>query len=315
MVFKRKRTSFSYGARKSARSYRRRKVGYRKYVRKAATTRRPARFAFSRRSNRLNRVVAKTIRGMAETKIIPMRQSDWIQPGSTATGKGISTVKFVTGSTAVSQFGTYLPQGGFAAPQGDGKGNRDGQFIWLKGTTVHLSIQLDYVTTGARPGPITFRVICFKLKRALSPAGVTVSPDNNLFLRNDGSNQGDSTAAPADMDQMDMMLQPINTNSFYVISDRKFNLCHTQNLSAAGAGQAASAIQSNLKDHKTLTYRLKHETKARINVGQTDEPVDYDYRFMFAIYAFWPNAAAQAAADRPTAWSASIRGTTGFLDV
>jgi len=257
MAFKRIRRT--YGSRKPA-TTRRRFTRPRRYPASRTVRSRPARFGFSRRSNRFNRSVAKAVRGVAETHVIPLRQSDWIQPVAVSTGLGITAVKFVTGSTPGASFGSYLAQGGFSAPQGTGKNNRTGQFIWLKQSTVNLSIQLDYVTTTNRPGPITFRVICYKLKRALSPAGTTISPDNNLFLRNDGSNYGDATLAPNNMDQMDMALSPLNTNNFRIIKDMKINLCHTQNLVATSA---PTAIQTNMKDHCNLRFNLKHISSSR----------------------------------------------------
>ncbi len=308
----------SYGRRVRRRiGYARKKVGYRKYVRKASSRiyAKPSRFAFSRRANRLNTMVAKSIRGMAETKVIPWRQVDWAQPGQAGTGSGIAAVKFVAGTQPLAQFGTYLPVGGFNTNQGPTKNDRDGQFIWLKHSTVKLTIQLDNeVAIGIRAGPITFRVICFKLKRALSPAGITQVPDNTLFLKNDGNNFGDATPSPGNMTAMDLMLQPINTNNYQVISDRKFNLCHTQE-NASNAQTNNFAVQNNQKSYKTMTYTLNCNTKARVPAGTDTEPVDFDYRYAWAIYACYPNDPVTSQGDLPTTWSASIRGTTGFNDV
>lgn len=293
------------------------KVGYRKYIRKASgrtITSRPGRFQFSRRANRFNTAVAKSIRGMAESKVIAWRQIDYAQPVNTPTALGVSAVKFVAGDGALPSFGGYTPVGGFATSQGNTKADRDGQFVWLKGSTVNLTIQLDnQVPVADRAGPITFRVIVFKLKRALNPAGVSISPDNQLFLTNAGNNFGDSTAAPNNMGVMDMMLQPINTNSFSIICDRKFNLCHTQE-SASNAATNNFSVQTNMKSYKNMRLNLRANAKTRYQAGQSD-PQDYDYRTGFAIYACYPNDAPQSSADIPATWSASIRGTTTFNDV
>ncbi len=315
MPFKRKYGGTSYANKKRRVSGYRRKIGYRKYVRKAYGYRsaKPARFRFSRRANRLNTAVARTIRGMAETKIIALRQQDWTQPAATPTAPGVSTVKFITGTGAVTGYTGYNPVNGFAAPQGDGKNNRDGQFIWLKHTTAALTIQMDHLenVVSQRPAATKFRVIVFKAKRALNPLGLTTSPDTNLFLQNNGNNQGDSSTAVNAMNVMDMMLQPINTNSFLVLKDTQFTLQHTTDNSAANS----AAIQTNFPSNKTMRLRLNHNTKARIPLNSTDEPIDYDYRFAVAIYAFYPNQNPTTAVDTPLAWSASIRGTTGFNDV
>lgn len=287
---------------------RKRKTGARRYIRGAISIRqrRPTRLNYSRRNVSLNMAVANTIRGMAETKIIALRNTPWDQPIATPTGVGISQVKFVTGRNPVSQYGGYTPVGGFGAPQGDGKGNRDGQFIFLKHTSVALTINMDHVPLPEGiSSAISFRVICYKQKRALSPANQTLSPDKNLFLTNSGDNFGDSSAAPASMDSNDMLTQPINTNNFSVISDRKFTLSHTTD---------QDAVQK-YPSMKLLRYNLKHQTKARIPLGETDEPIDYNYRFCFAVYAFYPQQLAIAERDTPLSWSAGIRGTTTFNDV
>ncbi len=312
---KRKYGGTSYYSKKRRVSGYRRKIGYRKFASKAFgyRSKKPARFNFSRRANRLNTAVARTIRGMAETKIIALRQQDWTQPAATPTAPGVSTVKFITGSGAVAGYTGYSPVSGFAAPQGDGKNNRDGQFIWLKHTTAALTVQMDHLenVVSQRPSATKFRVIVFKAKRALNPLGQTTSPDTNLFLQNNGNNQGDSSTAVNAMNVMDMMLQPINTNSFYVLKDTQFTLQHTTDNSAANS----AAIQTNFPSNKTIRLRLPHNAKARIPLNSTDEPIDYDYRFAVAVYAFYPNQSPTTAVDTPLAWSASIRGTTGFNDV
>lgn len=306
-----------YGSRKRIRTIPyRRKVGYRKYVRKASGYRaKPARFRFSRSAYRLNTAVARTIRGMAETKVIAMREQNWAQPSATPTAPGVTQVKFITGSTALGQYTGYTPVGGFAAPQGDGKNNRDGQFIFLKHTTAALTIQMDHLSAStSRPAAIRFRVIVFKNKRAMDPSGLTLSPDFNLFLQNDGNNFGDSSTGANAMNIMDMQLQPLNTNSYTPLMDRQFTLQHTSEINPSTAGNNAVA-QTNFPSTKTIRLRFNHNTKARIPLDATDEPIDYNYRFAVAIYAFWPNQAYATAGDDPLTWSASIRGTTGFNDV
>jgi len=288
-----------------------RKIGYRKYAGKAASYRRkPARFGFSRRANRFNTAVARSIRGMAESKIIALRQQDWSQPADTVSAPGISTVKYITGDGPVNGYTGYIPVEGFRAPQGDGKNNCDGQFVWLKHTTAALTIQMDHLASIGIGSAVKFRVLVFKAKRALNPLGVTTSPDTNLFLTNAGNNQGDSSATG--MNVMDMMLQPKNTNSFYFLKDTQFTLQHPQEFAQAGNDGIA---QTNFPSNKTLRLRFNHNTKARYQLGGNDSPVDYDYRFAVAIYAFYPNQAPTSTQDVPRTWSASFRGTTSFNDV
>ncbi len=290
--------------------FRRRKVGARRYIGKATRTirqRKPSRFGPSRSTYRLNTAIASTIRSMAETKIIALRNSPWVQPINTPTGVGLSAVKFVLGSTAVPQYGAYLPSGGFNAPQGDTKNNRDGQFIYLKGSTVNIQISMDHQPVAGPAGLsscISFRAICFKQRRYASPANQTLTPDTNLFLTNAGDNFGDSSAAPANMDPNDMLLQPLNTNNFQIISDKKFTLSHTTD---------SEAVQK-YKSFKVLRYKLNHNCKARYQTT-TDEPIDYNFRYCFAIYAYYPQQLPVSPADTPLSWSAGIRGTTTFNDL
>ncbi|AXQ66051.1 MAG: putative capsid protein [Cressdnaviricota sp.] len=298
--YKRKRTPL-------LKNGRRRRFGARRFMGKASRTirqRKPARFAPSRSTYRLNTAVARTIRSMAETKIIPFREQEWSQPAATPTGVGIAAVKFVSGATSVTQYPNYLPVSGFNASQGDTKNSRDGQFCYLKGSSVALTIQMDHEPTPGTTSCISFRVICFKQRRYASPAGSTMSPETNLFLTNAGSNFGDGSAAPNNMTPMDILLQPCNTNNYQIISDRKFVLSHTSD---------ESAVQK-YNSYKVLRYKLNHNTKARY-LTTTNEPVDYNYRFLWAVYAYYPQQAPASGADMPLTWSASIRGTTGFNDL
>lgn len=322
MPLKRKYAYGQHGARvrrKFAPRFGRRKLGARRYFSKAFTSvkqRRPTRFRYSRAANRLNSAVAQSIRGMAETKVIGWRASQFREPAPTSTGDGISYVKFIAGQTPVTTYPDYLPVGGFLAPQGDGKNNRDGQFIWLKGSTVNLTIQANHTTVVGRPAPIHFRVIVFKTKRALSPMGTTVVADTDLFLTNSGGNVGDSTASPNNMKPQDMMLQPINTNNFAVLMDKKFRLGHTQTTAdQSGAAETnPQALNRWLGSVKNFRINLKHASKTRYDT-LTNEPNDLNYRWCFAIYAYYPEQAPSTQSDTPLGWSASIRGTTTFMDV
>jgi len=312
MAGKRRYGGTSYSRPKRRTSGYRKKVGYRKYVRKASSTvyqRKPARFAYSRTANRLNVAVARSIRGMAESKVIALREQEWIQPQAVLGGGAISSVKWVTGQTPVTSMSGYNPVGGFLANQGDGKANRDGQFIWLKGTTANLTIQMDHTAVSGRPGPTSFRVMVFKAKRALNPSGTSLEPGSSLFLTNAGDNIGDGVSGANAMGPMDMMLQPVNTNNWYTICDKKFNLAHTQTVPGENEG-----LRRNMPSYKNIRLSLKHQTKARYDLG-SNEPTDYNYRFAIAIYAFYPNQSPTITADLPLGWSASLRGTTTFNDV
>jgi len=314
MAFGRKRSyapSYGRSTRRRLSGYRK-KVGYRKYVRKASSTvyqRKPTRFTYSRAANRLNVAVARSIRGMAESKVIALREQEWIQPQAVAGGGAISAVKWVTGQTPVVSMSGYNPVGGFLATQGDGKANRDGQFIWLKGTTANLTIQMDHSAITGRPGPTSFRVMVFKAKRALSPQGTSLDPGNSLFLTNAGDNIGDAVSGANQMGPMDIMLQPVNTNNWYTICDKKFNLAHTQTVPGDNEG-----LRRNMPSYKNIRLNLKHNTKARYNLD-SNEPTDYNYRYAIAIHAYYPNQQPTTPADLPLGWSASLRGTTTFNDV
>jgi hypothetical protein len=299
---------------KPTRSFSRTKFGYRKFAGKASSvrTRKPARFGFSRRAYRLNTAVARTIRGMAETKIIPFRQNDFSQPTEGPTGIGM--IKYITGATALPvQYDGYTAVQGFQAPQGDGKNNRDGQFIFLKHSTVALTVQMDsLIPAGVNPSAVRFRVIVFKNKRAMDPAGATMSPNTSLFLQNNGNNMGDATTGVGAMNNMDMMLQPLNTNNFTILKDTQFTLQHSvDNLTQTAQTTPTPIAQTKYPSCKVMRLRFNHNTKARIPLNATDEPVDYNYRFAVAVYAFWPNGNATVATDTPLTWSASIRGTPG----
>jgi len=115
------------------------------------------------------------------------------------------------------------------------------------------------------------------------------------------------------MNAMDMMLQPINTNSFTIACDKKFTLQHPSDQD--GTNPLGSPVQTNLKSIKNLRLRLTHNTKARIPIGSTDEPIDYNYRYAMVVYASWANQAATTQTDLPISYSVSVRGTTGFNDV
>lgn len=319
MVFsRRRRIRPRYGRR----TIRRRRTTTRRYYGRAATRvrqRQPTRLTYSRRRARFSTKVARSLRTIAETKVVAWRESEFVQPIACATAAGVSQVKFIAGNTAVSGYSDFQVVGGFNIPQGDTRNQRDGQFVYLKGSTLNLTIQADHTTLVGRPAPIHFRVIVFKSKRALTPMGETVVSNIELFLRNDGGDTGDARPVPENMDNMDMMLQPINTNSFYPIMDRRFKLGHTQttayDIDTGDPGVVpAQALQRYIGSVKNFRINLRHSKKTRYE-NITNEPINYNYRYCIAIYAYYPNQEPDTQADTPLGWSASIRGTTSFLDV
>lgn len=319
MVFsRRRRITPRYGRR----PIRRRRTLTRRYARRPTTRvrqRRLPRTSYSRSRVRFTTKVARTLRSIAETKIVPWREIEFSQPAPCATAVGVSQVKFISGQTSVPGYPDFTPVGGFLIPQGDGKNARDGQFVYLKGSTLNLTIQADHSTLVGRPAPIHFRVIVFKTKRALSPMGETLASNTDLFLRNDGGDTGDARSAPFNMNNVDVMLQPVNKNNFFVIMDRKFKLGHTQTTAYNNDPDnivvvPPQQLQRYIGSYKNFRINLQHSKKTRYELDG-NEPINYNYRFCIAIYAYFPNQAPDTPADTPEGWSASIRGTTTFLDL
>lgn len=266
--------------------------------------RRPTRLRGSRMQYALNRAVGKVINGITENKLVPVNPINEssgipIQLGAIAYYKG-----FVLGGIPGGWDTSLENLGGTTIPQGTSDGQRIGDSVYLRKT--HLMIEIEAQTAYQQCIPKEFRVVIVKSRQANVPAGLTVYPQNSLFLNNSGEAFGYATSG---VNGSDLMLQPINKRNWSVFMDRKFMLSNPV------ANQIGDAVDSpfvnwtgKYPNQRRISVNLPFYAKTHYSSGGV--PADLDTHYV--VYVFAKGVGKDYSADD---WEVNIRGTTSYKDL
>lgn len=260
----------------------------------------PARLAGSKINYVVNKAVAKAMNGVSENKIVGLTSYNETAPVANQALSLAYNKTFTVGSipSVWSGITGLSPLGGMTFPPGNGPSQMNGRYIYLQKThfsiEIDMSIDLDYAV------PTEFRVVCFKTRRSNSPAGITHSYANTLFLNTDGTDFGHATSG---ITGSDLMLQPLNRKDWDIKSDKRFML--SSPAPANGIGTTVST-SSKYPVFKRLVYNLPYYAKTEIT---GNVPADLDTNYVVAIYA--RSLAKDAFASK---WEVTTRGSTTFKD-
>lgn len=337
MAFKRSRqpTSRYTRATKRARSYApKRGARRRRAVGRYAT--RPSRFRVrSASSYRRTRAAASLISLVGENKYAGYNSatitgalgtesaSPILKPGGT---QPLSYVFFNTGGPmAAGQTPTqWNNMDLFKFTQGDGKTQRDGDYLYIKHANIKLNISaLGGVNTGTSGAgvnqglnaPILYRLIVCKANRKNQPLGVSYALNDTLFLNTENSEFGPAgtTASP-----YLYMNAPINTRKWLTYMDRKFVL------SPAGVDfndqSTASSINTAMgkyPNYKNVNFKCPINKK--VHFGTTDRPDSVDTQWMVVLQAvntgyLLANSSDWSQIGAPRNYKVQALGTTCGLD-
>lgn len=305
MAFKRKRSFSSYSRKvpRRTRTVRGRKNQVRRrraYGRYAA---RPSRFrvrsasAYSR-----TRKAASLLSLVGETKFQGFNSAgttgsfgtENMTPQSKPSGTQPISYIFLNagGAMQASQNPTqWLNMNLFTFPQGDTKTERDGDYLYLKGSTGKIQIQMLGASNSGAAGagvnqglntPVRFRAMIIKANRKNSPLGVSPALNSTLFLdTQNGSFGPDSTTTSP----YQYMHAPINTRNWLTYMDTSFTLSP----SAVDFNDQSTASSINTADTKyasvkNMSFKFPVNKKTHFQ-NLTNQPDSIDTQWLFVLQA------------------------------
>lgn len=270
------------------------------YPTKVSTGRMPLRTRSGRKTIRKNKRVSKMLTPYAESKLSGVSSLNEASPSSIALGAQAYKYTFCLGNFTPGTWGGFGALGGFAYPQGVDITSRVGNYMYLKNTTLNLSVHMNQ--TIDHQMPTQFRMIVFRARRASSPAGVNYNPDQTLFLNQTGDRFGAGTAL---VNGNDLMLQPLNRRDWIIVSDKRFTLQNQLQPESSVTARGGVFYPT----YKMFRINLKHNAKVHFSTGSS-EPNDFDFHYGVAIYA------ARIGRDQnATGWEVNLRGTTSANDL
>lgn len=251
----------------------------------------------ARRFSKSGYTLSRVLNSIAETKLLGLTPVNEGNPEAIQSGAIAQMYRMCIGIHPAAWSGNWTDLGGIAIAQGDGAGQRDGKYVYLQKTHLHVNIDMQFNQEVCPP--IEFRVIVGKQKRAESPSGFTRDPATLLYLNNTGDAVGHVASG---FNGSDLMLQPLNKKFFFIKSDRRFMLSSPLPSSAGG-------YSGKYRTMKNMVFDLGYYKKTLYSTG-TNLPMDIDYSWFVLIYA--------RSLDKDTAatgFEVNARGTTSFKDV
>lgn len=256
----------------------------RRYVRRRTAKALPARFPSNKKTYLQTRAVSSVIKNISETKIQALTPQNAIIPKAVeATGTGPCYFTAYTLGTAPSGWngptgsGAFNDLNGFTWPLGNGPAERNGQYMYLKRTTVNLRVAMK---PQSRHGPVKFRLVVFKELRNRYNTTANGNPCDDLFIDQSGQVRGVNQSAPVAQRVMDFNTWLVNKRNYRVVKDFKFIL-QNESLSALGSTDPFNQNQ-HYPVEKNIRLSLGHYQKAKFDAGST--PTDQMYRYgMFLV--------------------------------
>lgn len=226
---------------------------------------RPSRFrGGTRRQYAQTERMTKALSQVAETFYNPLVQ---LVDSSINTSTNSADVKFkglTIGETVPSHLANYQAMGGMDFSSAQGK------YCYLKKGQALITLEMD--STAAADSLTYVRIIMFKNKRAVEPAGQIANPNTSLFLQNDGTFLGHSSTGFDDKIAMNAYL---NKQSFIIYRDHKMILSNPR--ITPDGDRAYSGKYPVMKQFK---FQMPFWKKIALKADGTPADVDYHYNIV-----------------------------------
>lgn len=244
----------------------------------------PARFPSGKKTYQQTRTVSQVLKNISETKIQQLTPRYAIVPSPVEVAPTSGPCYFTNYCLGTAPAAWVGPNGaaafndldGFVWPLGPGAAERNGQYMYLKKTTLTLRIAMDQI---ARHGPTKFRVIVYKEKRNRYNTTANGNPCDDLFIDQSGAVRGVNNLAVVDARAMNFNTWLVNRRNYQVVKDFKFVLANEQQ-SAQGSTDPFNVNQHNASE-KVMRFDLGHYQKAKF--GTANVPEDQMYRYCVTI--------------------------------
>lgn len=212
----------------------------------------------------------------------------------------------------------------FKFTQGDGKTQRDGDYLYVKRAAIKYQIQmLGAPNTGTAGGgvnqglnsPVLFRLMVVKANRKNAPLGLSYNVNDSLFLNTENTGFGPSgtTASP-----YLYFNAPINTRKWLTYMDTKFVL------TPAGVDFNDQSLQSSIntafgKYNTYKNFEFKCPVNKKTHFGTDDRPDSIDTQWMIILQAVntgytLSNSSDWSTIGAPRNYRVQCLGTTTALD-
>lgn len=270
---------------------RRKKPSPPKYARASTTT----------NTIRENRLVAKVMDRVAESKIVPIVEATEANGVPIQLGAQGYMYATVLGDVPSAWNTSYWnSMGSINVPTGVGHAQRVGNQIFLKKTSATLAIDCD---ARSDPIPMEFRTILAKPRRSRNPSGTTVDPYLNLFMNGNGTAIGPGTSGITNPQLFNSM---INLRDFVVYSDSYDTM-----MGPAQANHQLTTVTTNFgpsaKGHFRKFFTMPHSVKAHFSQGGRIDNYDCSYFIIVLARALGQDTAAGR-------WNLWLQGTTSYSD-
>lgn len=260
-----------------------------------------ARTSVRKSTIREDRLVAKVIDRVSESKIIPLAEVVEGIGVPTRVGSQGYLYQTVLGPVPTAwNSGYWNSMGDINVPTGVGHAQRIGNQIFLKKTTATFSVDCE---SRSDPIPMEFRTIIAKPRRSRNPSGQTVDPYTNLFINGNGTAVGPGTSGMTNPQLFNSM---INLRDFVVYSDTYDSM-----MGPAQANHQLATTTTNFgpscKGHYRKRFTLPHNIKAHFSQAGRIDNYDYSYFLVLLVRAQGQDTAAGR-------WNCWLQGTTSFND-
>lgn len=289
-----------------------------------------ARTNFNKKRVTINAKIYKALRNYSETKLNPLLN---ISPSASNEASGAPDVRVLSGagnqpgyywagclSNRPSTWDAKIRQlNGISIEQGVEHNQRVGDYVYLKKS--HATFQIQMVPTqAAEHGLIQFRVLVVKAREAVTPAGLSFSPQSSLFIMNSGTAVGylsvDSGSPPNNIEAMNefqIQNMPINKRNWVVFKDQRFILSAPDTIQADPDGTNNLYFSSKYPCRRTFSVNMNHFKKTKyqeVDGANKNFPLNYDPKYLVFIFA-QPVGNDQRPAGN---WNVHMTGTTSYTD-
>jgi len=241
--------------------------------------------------------MSSQINKFAENHLLQVFRQDEVTPIPIQVGAIANYRLFCLGSIPTTWDASSIDIAGMSVTQGTGEGQRAGNYIYLKQSTLNLEIDMAESTKTYSP-PTEFRIVVFKQRRAVMPAGTSFNPATSLFLDELGNQTGYQSTG---FNGTDGLVQPLNKRDYVIHMDKRCVLSNPQTTVDGYTGHYPTL--------KRMRIKLPHWIRAHYN-NTSSLPDTYDFHYGILVFA-----RSQGKDVSANQWEVNMRGSTSFTDL
>jgi len=262
-------------------------------------TRLPTRYYGGSRSiYRKRRTFGRTLNSLGETKLRPCDDLSEVAPVPIQVGAQAQFFACNMGPSSLFTNSKRLQ--GIQISQGTAFNERIGNYIYYKKT--HLTMRIEMNAKSSNP-PIQFRLIMYKVRRAVTPSGITPVFSSSGYLNTNGDSFGHASTG---ITGLDLIMQPLNKRDWVIYKDTKFILQPYNDQEGTGP----ALVYNHYPAYKQFQFNMPYYKKAHFPGNSAITPDDLNFSYGIVVYAHTLGRSGFI----PDSWEVTTRGTTSFCD-